>query len=215
MSSPSRTKRLLTPLLRRNSDVVYTRDRAVLLPIRNVLRSIHLDQTSMKGIFRPAWSVTDLLFMQPSPGIDGFILYHRYSTGPDFYGDLDEQAQSDTLCALIEEHTIPFLRSVDSFETYYRLRIHCLQPIASWPAMHFRLELALGHFEIAHYLVSKHRSEWFANPEFSKTQSLVSLLEKHDHAGIAALLHEWEAITAKNFKIEHLWEPTPFPFETA
>jgi hypothetical protein len=27
------------------------------------------------------------------------------------------------------------------------------------------------------------------------------------------LLHEWQAETVKNFKVEHIWEPTPFPLE--
>jgi hypothetical protein len=36
---------------------------------------------------------------------------------------------------------------------------------------------------------------------------------KGDRAGLARLLHSWEAETVKNFKIEHLWEPTPFPLE--
>jgi hypothetical protein len=36
-----------------------------------------------------------------------------------------------------------------------------------------------------------------------------------DRAGLARLLHEWEAYTVKNFKIEHLGEPTPFPLKLA
>lgn len=213
MSGPSRTKRLLAPLTERHSDMVYTKDRVFVLPIHKVIRAIRLDMTSMKGLFRPVWSIADLLSMRPSPGIDGFILYHRYSTGPDFYEDLDEKAQSDLLCGLIEEHTLPFLRSVDSFEAYYRLRTHCLQPVASWPPEHFRLELAMGHFDIARYLAARHRDDWFSRPDYVKTQAMVRLLDAEDYAGIAARLHESEAITAKNFRIDHIWEPTPFPFE--
>jgi len=212
MSGPSRTKRLLAPLAERNPDMVYAKDHMVLLPIRNVFRAVRLDMTSMKGIFRPTWSITDLLWMQPSPGIDGFILYHRYNTGRDFF-DLNKTTQSNMLCMQIEEITLPFLRSADSFEAYYRLRTHCLRPPASWPPEHFRLELAMGHFEIARYLARKHRDDWFSKPDYGKTQALVTLLDGEDYASIAALLHEWEAITAKNFKIEHLWEPTPFLLE--
>lgn len=214
MSYRSRTSRLLGPLAERNPDIVYTKDHMVLLPVRNVFRSVRLDMTSMKGIFRPTWSITDMLSMQSSPGIDGFILYHRYSSGPDFF-DLDEKTQSGLLCTLIEDITLPFLRSADSFQAYYRLRTHCLSPPGSWPPEHFRLELAMGHFEIARYLARKHRDDWFSNPNFGMTQSLVTLLDADNFQGIATLLHEWEAITARNFKIEQIWEPTPFPFETA
>lgn len=38
-------------------------------------------------------------------------------------------------------------------------------------------------------------------------------LAENDRTGLARVLHEWEAYTVKSFKIEHLWEPTPFPLE--
>jgi hypothetical protein len=215
MSRQSRTKRLLAPLAERNPDVVYVRDWMVVLPLQHVFRGFCLDMTSMKGVFRPVGSIRDLLFMQISPGIDAFIDYHRYRDGPDFYDELDEQAQSQILCRLIEEHTLPFLRSTDTLEAYYRLRTHALRPISSWPPMHFRLELAMGHFEIARYLARRYRDDWFSRPDYGTVHSLVGLLDADDHAGIAALLHEWEAVTAKNFRIERVWEPTPFPFEAS
>jgi hypothetical protein len=34
-----------------------------------------------------------------------------------------------------------------------------------------------------------------------------------DRQGVATLLREWERGTATAWKIEHLWEPTAFPFE--
>ena len=34
-----------------------------------------------------------------------------------------------------------------------------------------------------------------------------------DRDGVAALLHDWEAITVRNLKFEPLWEPTPFRLE--
>jgi hypothetical protein len=45
-------------------------------------------------------------------------------------------------------------------------------------------------------------------------RELCAKLAEDDRAGLARLLHEWEAYTVKNFKIEQLWEPTPFPLET-
>ena len=46
-----------------------------------------------------------------------------------------------------------------------------------------------------------------------RLRELCARLMADDRAGLARLLHEWEAQTVKNFKIEHLWEPTPFPLE--
>lgn len=44
-------------------------------------------------------------------------------------------------------------------------------------------------------------------------QMICDLFAADDRAGLAALLHEWEATTVRNLKLEHLWAPTPFPLE--
>ncbi|MBY0612766.1 MAG: hypothetical protein K2P80_11335 [Beijerinckiaceae bacterium] len=38
-------------------------------------------------------------------------------------------------------------------------------------------------------------------------------LEARDRAGVAELLHQWEAYTVRQLKLEHLWQPSPFPVE--
>jgi hypothetical protein len=47
----------------------------------------------------------------------------------------------------------------------------------------------------------------------ARLQPLLVLLENDDRAGIAALLRQWEEETVRGWKLEHLWEPTPFPIE--
>ena len=44
-------------------------------------------------------------------------------------------------------------------------------------------------------------------------KELCRRLAADDRAGLAALLHEWEAETARNLKIGQLWQRTPFPLE--
>ena len=46
-------------------------------------------------------------------------------------------------------------------------------------------------------------------------EKLHDLLAAGDPGPIAALLHEWEAISARKRRIERYWEPSPFPFELA
>jgi hypothetical protein len=46
-------------------------------------------------------------------------------------------------------------------------------------------------------------------------RALCAALAANDRAGLAKLLHEWEALTVKNLRIEHLWQPTAFPLELA
>ena len=47
----------------------------------------------------------------------------------------------------------------------------------------------------------------------AKLRPLLVLLESNDRAGIGALLRQWEEQTVKGWKLEALWEPTPFPVE--
>jgi hypothetical protein len=49
----------------------------------------------------------------------------------------------------------------------------------------------------------------------ARLKELCARYQAGNRQGLAALLHEWEATTVKNLKIEHLWEPTPFPLELA
>ena len=49
--------------------------------------------------------------------------------------------------------------------------------------------------------------------QLRRLKELCARLAADDRRGLAQLLHEWEAITVKNLKLEHLWEPTPFPLE--
>jgi hypothetical protein len=50
--------------------------------------------------------------------------------------------------------------------------------------------------------------------EFDRvTGELCPLLGANDRAGMARLLHQWEAYTVEKLKIGHIYEPTPFPLE--
>lgn len=44
---------------------------------------------------------------------------------------------------------------------------------------------------------------------------LLTSLQRRDASTIAALLHEWEAENVARWNVAHLWQPTPFPFESA
>ena len=47
----------------------------------------------------------------------------------------------------------------------------------------------------------------------SELQRLAVLAAAGDRAGVGALLREWEEKTIRRFRLEHLWEPAPFPVE--
>ena len=44
-------------------------------------------------------------------------------------------------------------------------------------------------------------------------RTICDLLSAGDARAIAAQLHAWEAAAVRLHKVEHLWAPTPFPFE--
>ena len=93
-----------------------------------------------------------------------------------------------------------------------------------WPHCKIIVDVALGDLEAARAICEKNIqrwSNWSDDPDldedgkakFRRLRELCAKLAEDDRAGLARLLHEWEAYTVKNFKIEHLWEPTPFPLE--
>lgn len=53
--------------------------------------------------------------------------------------------------------------------------------------------------------------QWLEN--LRNLDALRVMLAEEDPVPIAALFHEWEAMTVKVLKLERFWEPSPFPFE--
>ena len=85
----------------------------------------------------------------------------------------------------------------------------------------FRPRWAVVHLFEAQNLFPLDWGEWLYNEssptpgswKITDASQLCARLAEDDRAGLARLLHEWEAYTVKNFKIEHLWESIPFPLE--
>jgi hypothetical protein len=84
------------------------------------------------------------------------------------------------------------------------------------------VRVAQGYLGAARKICQQQRERWSTDkPEydddtrakFRRLLELSALLEEDDRAAVVRLLHSWEAETVKNFKIEHLWQPTPFPLE--
>ncbi|GLS31923.1 hypothetical protein GCM10007937_36330 [Mesorhizobium albiziae] len=118
----------------------------------------------------------------------------------------------------IETAVLPFLRSVDSLERFYRVAARQANPVT--PHSNFCLELAMGNFDGASKLMARQRNDWFQKQddyfdedEFEQIRQLCHLLDDANYGAIARTLHEWEALTAEHSNLEKIWEPSPFPFE--
>ena len=221
MSRKSRLKRLLAPLLERNGDITIANDWLVVKPVHHVFRGLILDKTSMKGIFYGRWGTTHMFVVRRTCGLEGFINVSGKKYGADFF-DLPETVMSTILCEEIESTTLPFLRAMNTLDKYYDHAMAGERPISLWPEAHFCLELGVGHFDIARALYSEHSEYWLQDRPWWKPEHRASnasirrlgeLLAKERCGDIAALFHQWETITAANFKLAGIWEPTPFPFE--
>jgi hypothetical protein len=92
-----------------------------------------------------------------------------------------------------------------------------------WATAKIILDVALGDLGAARRLCETHIENWSIDKShynedtramFRRLRELCACLRADDRPGLIRLLHEWEAQTVKNFKIERIWEPTPFPIES-
>jgi hypothetical protein len=96
-------------------------------------------------------------------------------------------------------------------------------PLEYWPDTKLVFDVALGDLDAARKPCLERipllkGETYFRGDEEDKARvrqlkELCRRLAADDRRGLAQLLHEWEATTVKNLKLEHLWEPTPFPLE--
>ncbi|RAI45794.1 hypothetical protein CH341_01985 [Rhodoplanes roseus] len=123
----------------------------------------------------------------------------------------------------IETHALPVLRRIVSLDDYLAFvsRHYFRHKLFDWPHVKIVIEVALGNLDAARALRDENVDRFRDDPaydeegraKYQRIRELCARLEADDRSGLAALLHEWEAITVKNLKIETLWEPTPFPPE--
>lgn len=224
MSKSARITRLLGPLFKRHPDLALADGWLVLKPIHHVLRGIILDRTSISGVFYARWAMIHTFAIQQSVPLNwGDFVLKGGSGHPNFF-ELPEVEISRILCERIERETLPLLRSMKTLQDYvdFRMNREPGQRLPWWPIDHFWVELGVGNFDAARAVRDKNKERWFKDrPEwddedraaFGRLRNLCALLDAGDYAEIARLMREWEAITARNLKIEAIWEPTLFPFE--
>jgi len=215
MPRKNRFQRLLAPLSLRNSDICIENRFLVLRPVRHAFCALVFDIVGIAGVFRPRWFVFPIFALPPVlqlMNIDG--VGTKYSDEPA--RGMPEDLLSEQLCADIEASVLPFFRSVTTFDKLYAYAMHGDLQIWQRAALHFRLELAMGNFDAARMLMRWHSKRWFSDEtpaEHANERQLCALLDANDHTGIGHCLREIEAAVVAAYKVERLWEPSPFPFE--
>jgi hypothetical protein len=211
--------------LEQKHGLIHTKLAAVVKPAHHFVRQIFLFNAPKENRLYGIWSIHSLWapsspteledtigFSTPLPQGDAIMLIPELMPKPMEYGTFEKH---------IEETVLPFLRSVDSMERFYREIIDRPTNLnTNTPDSKFCLELAMGHFDAASKLLAQHRNHWFQKQdddfddyEIEQIRPLCRMLDDGNYGAIARHLHQWEASAAEFSDLGGLWEPSPFPFE--
>lgn len=220
MTTAAQVKKLLRPLLERNPDLVLVGRLVVVRPVRHILRSVFIDSSSNKDLFAPYWAFN--MMFERGAG-------HGPTWGAEIYtrgrGNwlLSNPGIGDTACERIEEIALPILRSVNSIGDFasYATKEHCPHTwLNAFPFRRIYAEIALGDLNAANescerVAEERKKSDYIAEILDPIINDIWPAVRRHDKAALAKMLHRWEAEAAKRMKLEHIWEPTPFPLESS
>jgi hypothetical protein len=224
MTTTAQVKKMVRPLLERHADLALVGRWIYVKPVEHFARAVLIDRTAYADEFEPRWAVTHLFEASSFFPLDwGEFLANNRSTRRGIWRTWDPDVEL-SLIEAIEEQALPQLRAIKTLDHYLAFVSQHLfrHKLFDWPHRKIIVDVALGHLDAARTIGKENIQLWSTDKahydeddraEFRRLRELCACLDNDDYAGLARLLHEWEAITVKNFKIEHLWEPTPFPLE--
>lgn len=220
MTTVAQVRRLVKPLLMSRQDLTLIGRMIVVPPVRHVLRAVYIDRTGRAERFNPRWTVMHLFEGCQSPwfNLGGDIYKPRPTPWHDRYPTLwwiNDPETPELLADTIEAAVLPKLAPLHDLEAYYKhlisLKDHAYH---LRPYQRVIVEAARGRLDELRGICRDDLSKWSDDSDLiRRPKQICARLAANDAAGIASLLHEWEATTVRNLKIEHLWEPTPFPLE--
>jgi hypothetical protein len=224
MTTAAQIKKMVQPVLARHADLTLVGRWIFVTPVRHFARAVLIGRTAYKEEFEPRWAVIHLFEARKTFSLNwGEFLANERSRrrGLWFMSDPDIEL---SLIEAIEQQALPKLRAIKTLDDYlaFVARHMFRHQLFDWPQCKIIVDVALGDLDAARALCKNYLPRWSVDqPEhdedskakYRRLRELCMRLAENDRAGLAQLLHEWEAYTVKNFKIEHLWEPSPFPLE--
>ncbi len=219
MTTLRQVRRLVTPLIERNADLVLVRQTVVIKPVHHILRGIMIDRTSDKTRCRPRWIATELFTKHDFIPVGlGELLSH-----PDGLWWLSDPKLPAALADIIERDALPKLRRIEKIRDYAQAAIPTdPQAYIHYAAADVLYLLAEGNLGAAvDVLAAEKQAATYWMPQLRqlgldrRLPALRDRLGVADRAKLASLLHEWEAYTVDKLKLRDVWEPTPFPLELA
>lgn len=220
MTTISQVKKVVQPLLQRNHDLALVGRLVVVKPVHHILRGVCIDRSSIPDEFMPTWAVVFLF--EPEASFSFNWGNRLYNPSPGFW-DVKNPATSEEMCARIERVALPILRpiqTIDDFVAFTTSKERFPHEYLG-PDIHRKIyvDVARGDFESARHICTRaidaktSKVAWVREVFDRILKTLCPLLAANDRAGLAKLLHDIEAQSAKGLKLEKLWEPTPFPLE--
>jgi hypothetical protein len=226
-------KDLLGPLVERNADLARVGNVVVLKPIRHVLGGICIEPGNTPERFLPTWFVHHLLV--PHRGAVAEKGIEACGDRRDDWAFSRPNVEQD-LAQALEHSVLPILRGVQELEAMVNLRA----AMCAYDRRNYRFyglrtggdfitKIALGQIDVALLWAKNIRISGYLDRRLQDDaepcegelsyldwiRRVLVLLEQDGRAGMAEMLHAWEAETVRLLKLEHLWEPTPFPLEEA
>jgi hypothetical protein len=234
MTTQAQIKRALKPLLERNPDLALVGSWVIVKPVHHVVRGISIDRTGQADVFNPEWAVMPLCLCEIRSSI--FLSWGSSWMPPRMHHPdkglwkWSRPGVVEALENLIESVVLPKIRAVVTLDDLVQLLVERslhrdldgTNPLGGPDSKALSVQIARGELDAASAIcvnwVSRFSEATYGQDDndrakFRRMKELCRLLAADDRAGMAKLLHEWEAQTVRNLKIEHLWEPTPFPLE--
>lgn len=224
MTTAAQVKKLVQPLLDRHPDLALVGRWIYVKPVHHFARAVLIDRMSDKESLNPRWAVVHLFEARRSFPLNwGDFLNNVSSSRPGLWR-ISEPNIGSALIEQIEECALPALRGMKSLDDYFEFVSHHYfrHHLLEWPSAKVIFDVAMGNLDAARSICRKNMKHWSTDrPEYddedrashARLRALCVCLEDNDRAGMIQLLHEWEVHTVKSFKIEHLWQSTPFPLE--
>jgi hypothetical protein len=224
MAKVTQVRKAVRPALKQHSDLAIANSWIFVKPAHHFVRAVLIGGTSHPERFEARWTVMHLFEVRTSVHLNwGGFLWDRRWANPGFWWKIDEGVEQ-SLMEAIETQALPVLRAMrtlDDFLAYVAQNTYGPH-LYEWPTSRIILDVALGDLDHARAICAKHYERWstddprlddIARATYARLTDLCARLLADDRPGLVRLLHDWEAQTVRNLKIEHIWEPTPFPIE--
>lgn len=238
MSTKAQVARLVRPFLEVHPEFELVGRSVVLRPVGHTMRRFFIDRCSIKAYIQPNWQVDAMFYPPPQhimrvgrdlPRAVGHV--DRADTQERLLHEMELAAETILLPTASIGQIPALARSLAIPGFPHREPILVLAALGQFSeaaqALAAELEIRQQSLQVQKAVVQSHKSpssreaKWHAQLlagmlDARKTWlQVLSLLKAEDTLSIATLLHSWEAAAVRVHAVEHLWQPSPFPFEVS